>query len=62
MKQFRTAGELLENPLTSKLDADFPASSHIGGSSDASCPALSDKKMTCPEQLHLAMKGFRAGF
>ena len=40
-----------KNPLISKFDTDFPASSHIGGISGASCSALPDRKVVRPEQL-----------
>lgn len=45
-----------KNPLTSKFDTDFPASSRIGGISGASCSALPDRKMPRPEQLYLILK------
>ena len=45
-----------KNPLTSKFDTDFSASSHIGENSGASCSALPDRKMVRPEQLYLILK------
>lgn len=44
-----------KNSCQACLQASFPARSHIGGISDASCSALPDKKMPRPEQLQMSI-------